>query len=479
MIGISSLAALLACGGDGSSSSAPPVIPAPSPTPTPGPTPSATCRTVTPDVEMRCPYHPIDGDKYNITFTSLADGTVRMADGLDAQSSQSEVLFDPQQPLGWGTLLTVVSPGLDRALTAKQKMDCSSGGPECFTKLWYVYRDENDPNNSQDDEWVHINLSSLGLGEAYEAHGWSTWLHNDLALFNVHKLTSGPTGPADDEAQIYALRLDGVPRVERYAPDMLEDQQCLTGRINAQPARVGNACFDGQRISLVRRCKNEQVATATHAWWNVRQTDDPSSGTCLAGPQAQIPVLRTYVMEVDQSCAPKKKFSEMQPAHIPDSEPENKTMGVTPEWGDMLSAISGDGKYLAIGVNRVDPGLLANEPCAGFKHNLTNPDDDLSGNVTRHTHICELSASLRCIAEPVPVQTQFSPIENLSVPGFLRSNSASNWSIILNRVYAPIGQAPLADISLAKEEGNIWNYAPIPHGTVTGVMPIHKLEQPR
>jgi len=426
---------------------------------------------------MRCPYHPIDGDKYNITFTRLTDGTVQMADGLDTQSSQSEILFDPQQPLGWGTMLTVVSPKLDRALTAKQKLECSSGGPECLTKLWYAYRDENDPNNSQDDEWVHINLSSFGLGAAYEAHGWSTWLHNDLALFNVQRLTSGPLGPADDGAQIYALRLDGTPRVERYAPAMLEDQQCLTGRINAQPPREGNACFDGQRISLVRRCKNEQISAATHAWWNVRQTDNPSSGTCLSGPQAQIPVLRTYVMEVDQSCLPKKTFSEMLPAHTPDNGPQNKTMGVTPEWGDMLSAISGDGKYLAIGVNRVDPGILANESCAGFKHNLTDPNNDLSGNVTRHTHICELSPSLQCIAEPHPVQTRFSPIENLAVPGFLRSSSDLNWSVILNRVYAPIGQTPLVDIGLAKEERNFWTYSPVPHGPATGVMPIHRVEQ--
>ena len=57
----------------------------------------------------------------------LVDERVRLADGNDTVSPDSDLLFNPLQPLGWATLLSVISPSLDRALTAKQKVDCSRG----------------------------------------------------------------------------------------------------------------------------------------------------------------------------------------------------------------------------------------------------------------------------------------------------------------------------------------------------------------
>ena len=171
-----------------SDGNAPTVIAAPNPTPLP-PAPAAECRTVTADIEYRCPYHPIDNDRHNMTFTDLTDGATRLADAGDV-SGQSDLLFDPLHSLGWATLTAVVSPGLDRVLTAKQRIDCG-GVQECLLKLFYVYHDEKDPTNADDDEWVHVNVSSFGLPQPYEVHGWSTWLHNDLALFNALAAPNG------------------------------------------------------------------------------------------------------------------------------------------------------------------------------------------------------------------------------------------------------------------------------------------------
>jgi len=71
------------------------------------PPPLAACQMITPDAEFRCPYHPIDGSKHNMTFTSLVDGSVRLADGNDTVSPNSDLLFDPLQPLGWATILSI------------------------------------------------------------------------------------------------------------------------------------------------------------------------------------------------------------------------------------------------------------------------------------------------------------------------------------------------------------------------------------
>ena len=229
-------------------------------------------------------------------------------------------------------------------------------------------------------------------------------------------------------------------------------------------------------MSVVRRCYNEPVSATTNSLWNTRIVDDPNSGTCVPGGQAQVPVLRTYVMEIDALCEPKNAFSELAPAHIPWSAPENKSMGVVPEWGEMLSAISDDGGFLALGVNRVDQTLLATTDCPGFRHNLTDPNNELSGNATRHTHVCELNASLQCKAEPIPIPTQLSPIEGLVVPGFLPDPETGEQSLVLNRVFAPYREPGIADIVRADKNGGEYSVTPLHLEPATGAMVIRRVQ---
>ncbi len=462
------LATVCACDGD-----APVAMEAEAP-----PQPQASCRIVAQNVEIRCPYHAIDGDRHTITYTDLTDGAVRMADAL-ATNNQSKILNDPLQPLGWATQVTVVSPGLNRALTAKQRVNCASQ-IDCLTSMWYVYHDERNAG-PDDDEWVHINLSSLGLASPYEAHGWSTWLNNDLALFNALAAPNGTgwiTEQEENTPQIYALRISGSPRVELFAPDKLENQNCLTGRVNAQPPRQADQCFDGQRLSIVRRCYDEPVTSAAYSRHNTRLVNDASSGACIPGPQQNVPVLRTFVVELNAFCEPKQHFADLTPAHEPATSPEHRAMGATPEWGEMLSAISDDGRFLALGVNRVDPDLVMNEECAGFQHNLTDTNNELSGNATRHTHVCELNDQLTCAGAPVAIPTEFAPIEDLAVPGFLPGTGAGDYSVLLNRVFAPIGGDRLSDIVRADSIAGNTDVAPLPLGPATGAMIIHRPTDP-
>jgi len=425
---------------------------------------SGPCREARPDDEIHCPYHPIDPDRHNVVFASLDDDSIRAADVRKARSATSDLILDPLlADFGWTALATAVAPDLQRALVMRFKPACPpyTGGPphpglECSygrVTLWLAYHEPRDPADPHDDEWVHVNLAHRGLGRNSEAHGWSTWLHRDLALFNALALPDDggwPTRPEENVTQIYAVRFapGGGFAVEPYAPDLLWRPDCLTGRVNAQPPVEPDRCFDGQRVSFVRRCYSEPVRPESWAWWNTASADG-TGGECIAGPgSALVPVLRTYVMELDAGCRPKRSFAEMTPAHEPNPGPVYRMMGVGAEWGDMLSAISPDGRQLAMATNMGDRRDLSDN-CRGFKINLEDRVNPLSGEANRSTHVCALDANLRCRQEPLRVRSLLFPPESTPLPGFVdvRLPGGATRMLVFSRRWSQAGQPPIEDIA--------------------------------
>jgi hypothetical protein len=122
-------------------------------------------------------------------------------------------------------------------------------------------------------------------------------------------------------------------------------------------------------------------------------------------------------MELDEACRPKRPFVRTLPAHVPDSGPVHRQMGIVAEWGEMLSAVSPDGRYLAVATNMGDP-QRPGDNCAGLKINLRDLTDPMSGEGNRNTHVCELDSSLRCIGEPLRLGTILTPPESTHLPGF-------------------------------------------------------------
>jgi hypothetical protein len=94
-------------------------------------------------------------------------------------------------------------------------------------------------------------------------------------------------------------------------------------------------------------------------------------------------------------------------------------MGIVPEWGDMLSTISPDGRYLAFSTNMADPSLDSLDNCGGLRTNLLNRSNPLSGFGLRWTHICELDSGLRCRSAPNRIGVERTPAESTPLPGFV------------------------------------------------------------
>lgn len=417
---------------------------------------AGVCREVIPDEEIRCPFHPIDASRNDVVFVDLSDGSIRAASVDRPGQAAGDVVFDPfLSDLGWIGLATAVSPSLERALIMRAKPGCPpftgvpGAGLSCSygrVTLWLAYHD------AATHEWVHLNLSHRGLGRNSEAHGWSTWLHRDVALFNalVYPDDAGwTTRQEDNVTQIFAVRFrsDRDFTIEPFAPARLQRSNCLTGRVSAQPSTEPTRCFDGQRVSFVRRCFAPPIAVDSWAWWNTRFADG-SGGPCLAGqPSLQVPVLSTYVMELDASCEPKRSFEAMSPAHVPPWGPVYRQMGLVAEWGDMLSAISADGKLLAMATNMADP-RTPDDNCGGFKINLEDPTKPLSGESNRNTHVCALDGSLRCASEPVRLGTLLSPPESTPLPGFVFRRTPYGFarSVVFSRRWSQPGSAPVNDV---------------------------------
>ena len=53
-----------------------------------------TCVEVVPDEEIRCPYHPVDTGRHNVTYLDLQSGAVMGAD-VGQPDTSGDVILDP------------------------------------------------------------------------------------------------------------------------------------------------------------------------------------------------------------------------------------------------------------------------------------------------------------------------------------------------------------------------------------------------
>ncbi|HEX9493419.1 MAG TPA: hypothetical protein VGA33_09145 [Thermoanaerobaculia bacterium] len=380
---------------------------------------AAQCYEVRRDIEYHCRYRALDPGRQDVSFTRLSDNSVR-ASSLDGSDADAELVLETLAPFGWETMVATFSGDGEYAMVSRLRPSCprDSTGIDCSfgrITMWIA--------RHRGGEWVHLNLAHYGLGRNSEVHGWATWLHSELAVFNALVREDGAgwvTRQEENTAQAYALRIlgDGSLTVAAFARAELWRDDCLTGRLSGQFSPEPGRCFPGQRMSLVRRCYSDPVNPENWAWWNTRTMDTTQSGSCIEGAPILVPVLRTYVVELDAECRPARSFDQMEPAHKPDFGARYRLMGNGPEWGEMLSAISPDGQWLAVAINEIDARQIA-DACSGFKLNLSDPANRTSGNALRQTHLCRLDASLRCANAPTPMPVQFDPPESLPLPTFV------------------------------------------------------------
>jgi hypothetical protein len=163
---------------------------------------------------------------------------------------------------------------------------------------------------------------------------------------------------------------------------------------------------------------DEPLRRETWAWWNTKNFDG-TGPRCVPGEPLLVPVLRTYVVELDASCRPTRSFEELVPVQEPRAEPVFRQMGRIPEWGDMLAGISPDGHFVAFATNMGDPNGDLTDNCAGFRLNLADSSDALSGRATRWTHVCRLGPDLRCSGEPLRIAPERNPPEGTPLPSFV------------------------------------------------------------
>jgi hypothetical protein len=80
-----------------------------------------TCRIITPDVEVRCPYHPLDPARHDVVFVDLSeDYSLRAASVRRPDDPHSDLIFDSLRPdSGWVGLATFFSPSLERAIVMR------------------------------------------------------------------------------------------------------------------------------------------------------------------------------------------------------------------------------------------------------------------------------------------------------------------------------------------------------------------------
>lgn len=184
------------------------------------------CQVIIPDEEVHCPDHRVDGARNDIVYLDTGDGTLRAGSVMRPQDREGDVVLEPFLETGWGPGVTSVSPDGQRLLVARSKnrcdaLDCSFGRPT----LWLAQHRVNDPDDPSDDTWQHINLTRRLLGRNSEIHGWTTWLHRDLALFNalVRDDDAGwVTRQEDNTTQVYALCFTSRgPVIEPFAPAQL------------------------------------------------------------------------------------------------------------------------------------------------------------------------------------------------------------------------------------------------------------------
>ncbi len=417
------------------------------------------CTQIVPDFRYRCAGNPIDAN-YNVVYVDRRDDSVKGANASDPNFPADVILSGSMaSDYQWGTQVASASPGLNALLTARAKPNCPAYDPEnpengktCSYGRTTLWLDTWEPATRT---WLHTNLNYF-YGYNSEAHGWSTWLHPSRGLFNVLVRpieVPALTSQTENNPQIYSVDFtSGSIEVAEFAPNQLNDPNCLTGRVSAMPNLEQNSCFDGQRISFVRRCYQGE---SVNAWWNNTRYDG-TGGMCpgIPGGSALVPVLRTHVVELDAMCTPKKSWGSIlargiAPVREPPVDPIYRQMGVGPEWGDMLAAISPDGNYIAVATNK-GPSNTA-DSCAGFQYVLQDVNNPVSGTSARRTHWCQLeknvwNGQITCATPMVELNPGgFDPPAATPLPTFLPL--PAGYSLLFTRNWAQYHDGPYIGIT--------------------------------
>lgn len=393
------------------------------------PTLFAVCVEVLPDEEYRCDYRPVPADN-NLIYLNTQDQWHYATDMYHAGKRGTAVL-EPLTPWGWYAGPVSLSPDLKRFIVARVKEGCLF--VECSYGHVIPWLAEH-RIDADGEWWLHINLLKRQRTPNAAIHAWSTWLHRDLALFNGQIVSGdGPLAPANCpldaasldacDAQAFAVTFsDNGFLVEPFARERLWQPNALTGRLNAQPPREIDRCFEGQRMTIVRRHYDELDTPSGWSWFNTRNADG-SGGKCRPDLDSyRVPILRTYVVELDAACYPKRSFAELAPVRTPPGEALHRQMSLDSEWGDMLAGISADGEYVVVANNIGDP-TRPDDNCAAFELNLRYPGDPLSGVGLRNGHVCRVGQDGVCVTPPVPVPTGDLP-PHTPLPSFHTPNPA-------------------------------------------------------
>ena len=407
------------------------------------------CVEVIPDVQYQCPGAGLVVGKHTVTYVDMSVDNV-MAANPSAPDQAGDVIISTGKlysQFSWATSVSTASPNLQYITSARMKQNCSA--LSCSFGRITLWLDSWDPTTNT---WTLTNMAPV-YGLNSEAHGWSTWLHGTAALFNAlvwPTSTGWVVSQSDNAAQIYNLTIDsgGKVTLAEFAPAKLHDPNCLTGRVSAMPNLAENACFDGQRIAFERRCYQGEAVTA---FWNNTQYDG-SGGACLpnAPSDMQVPILRVYVAELDANCVPKKSWASggLLPVHEPATDNIYRQIGNTPEWGEMIPAISPDGNY--VGVSTLMGPSSNADSCTGFRYGLQDVNDQHSGGQIRILHWCPLerdnaTGQITC-SHPMTALNPggFNPPEATTIPTFYSSGGAM--TVLFSRYWAQYQQGPVMNI---------------------------------
>jgi hypothetical protein len=412
---------------------------------------SSACLSIVTDRVVVCPYRTADPVRHDLVFVGANDGRVYAAASSEPDLAADPVI-DPLLDLDWQTISAVPAPGGERLLVVRRKRSCPTDAPgpglACSygrPTLWLALHWVGNPADPGDDFWVHLNLApAYGLNSSVLAH--PSWLHGRLALASVlvrpddQPFVSDPT-TYTPQIWRFALNADGFPsQIGPFAPAQLQRTACFTGRTQASQSASADACTAGQRLVFTRRCYDEPDGDGW-TWWNSTSYDAQAARCVSTLSQQRVPILRTYVAELDASCTPTRVFEDMQPVRQPPRDGLHRQMGVTPEWGDMEPALSADGSLVAL---TTTTGIPLGDPanaCLGFYYNLGDPAVPTSGASGRRVHVCALDPSDLTCAGPddamQPLGVTLSPPESQLRPGFVRVGGAD--SVVLNRQWSQTG----------------------------------------
>jgi len=420
---------------------------------------SYACLDLFPDRVVVCPYRAIDPDRHDLVFMGASDGRSWAANAALA-SEPADPVLDPFLDLGWLTQSATPAPGGERVLAVRRKPGCPSAAPgsglACSygrNTVWLGIHWPGSATDPHDDFWVHLNLApAYGLNS--QALNHPTWLHERMALASllVRPNQDGWIAPTEFHPQIHALRLnaEGFPAsIGAWASAAIARADCLTGRIQATPSAFADACSPGQRIVFTRRCESEPDPSAW-TWWNSTSYDVQAAACVADASQMRVPILRTYVTDVDAACEPTLTFESMLPVREPPRDALHRQMGRTPEWGDMEPSLSADGRFVAVTTTTGNPLGNPENACLGFYYNLGDPTDPDSGTSARRIHVCELETDGTCIGPAdamTPIGVALAPPESQLRPGFVRGENGNDWWLLFQRQWSQAGASRIWDLA--------------------------------